>query len=121
MRGKTICIDFDGVIAEYKKFEGKGIFGEIIQGAKENICKLKDEGWIIIIYTTRSETDLIYEYLINNGISPDYINYNPKNSELGLNLGKPIADIYLDDRAINFDGRWDLTFDKIKNFKRIKQ
>lgn len=114
---KTICIDFDGVIAEYSKWKGKGFFGNPLPVAKEKISLLKEQGWKIIIHTTRSETDLIKSYLISHRIPFDYINHNPENIDQGCNLGKPLATVYLDDRAVCFDGDWDKAFNKIKTFE----
>lgn len=113
----TICIDFDGVISKYDKWMGKGVFGEVLPGAKEYISRLKEEEWIIIIHTTRSEKELIIEYLKNNGISFDYINYNPENVLQGCSHRKPLATVYLDDRGLTFDGNWEESYNRIKNFE----
>lgn len=102
----TIAIDFDGVISDYDKFIGKGKFAKPIEGVVEALAAFKDNGCIIIIHTTRGEVELVGEYLRENKIPFDYINCNPVNSELGLNEGKPIADVYIDDRAITFNGKW---------------
>lgn len=114
---KTIAIDFDGTISEYKEYKGKGIFGEPVSGAKEAIKKLKDSGWSIIIYTTRAESNQIREYLNSHDIPFDYINHNPYNIENDCFHGKPKADVYLDDRAITFTGDWKKTTHDIENFE----
>lgn len=114
---KTIAIDFDATIANYTKFEGKGVFGEPIKGAKNAIGLLKDKGWTIIIYTTRIEVHQIEEYLNQHRIPFDYINHNPKNINLNCFAGKPLADVYLDDRAITFGGNWGKALYDIENFK----
>jgi hypothetical protein len=115
---KTICIDFDGVISDYRGWEGKGNFGNPIKGSVGMINELFSEGWKIIIYTTRSETEKIEEYLNSYGIHYDFINYNPENVKLDLSPYKPIADIYLDDRAVRFEGEWDADLmQKIKESK----
>lgn len=117
MKQPTLCVDFDAVIAQYDSFKGKGKFGEPIEGAKQYITRLAMDGWRIIIHTTRSETDQIIKYLEKHEIPYDYINHNPVNYELGCNPGKPMADVYLDDRAITFDGDWEATYLKIQNFR----
>lgn len=103
----TVAVDFDGVISAYTGWKGKGIFAAPVAGCKDMLDKLREEGWVIIVHTTRSETDQIITYLAENQIPYDYINYNPKNVEQGLNQGKPLADVYIDDRAIRFGGNWD--------------
>jgi hypothetical protein len=101
-RGKTIAVDFDGVIASYDEgYQGVDVFGQPIPGASETLQALKDEGWRVIIYTVRQDTPALYSYLENNQIPFDYINHNPDSPE-STNRGKPLADVYLDDRAIRF-------------------
>ncbi len=112
---KTICIDFDGVISDYRGYFGKGKFGSPIEGVREAINELYEEGWKIIIHTTRSETEQIKRYLEVNGIPYHFVNHNPENSKLDLSPHKPIADVYLDDRAVRFEGEWNKKLlDKIK-------
>jgi hypothetical protein len=113
----TVAIDFDGVISKYKSYEGKGVFGEPTPCCVEAIKALKDRGWIVIIHTTRSETHQIKEYLDKHMVAYDYINYNPENIDRGCNMGKPLADIYIDDRAVRFNGDWMHTIEEVLNFK----
>lgn len=114
--GKTICIDFDGVINNYKGYKGWGVFEEIVPGADKGIQSLKESGWTIIIFTTREETKLIADYCDDNGIPFDEINRNSRNHPF-TNMGKPLADIYLDDRGITFEGNWEDILPKINSFK----
>jgi len=113
-----VAIDFDGVISKYTKFKGKGIFGEPIDGVAEALFKLKLAKHTIMINTTRSEEDLIEAYLKTHNIPFDLINYNPENDKLGLSPKKQKADVYVDDRAAVFLGKWDNEFiDSIMTFK----
>jgi hypothetical protein len=86
----TACVDFDGVIAEYSGFQGIGVFGKPIGGTVEALQQLHNDGWHIIVFTSRVEQDRIASYLRNNGIPYDEIAW------------KPMADVYIDDRAIRF-------------------
>lgn len=114
---KTICIDFDGVIHDYSKgWRGIDVYDKPLDGAKEGLHALKDAGWIIIIYTTRNDTPKLREFLDSNGLAYDYINCNP-NQPVGSDKGKLIADVYLDDRGITFEGNWSDSIEKILNFK----
>jgi len=99
---KTICIDFDGPIHDYKGWEENptGKFGGLTEGAERYICFLKKEGWEIIIFTSRGEIGDIKRFLSLYGIPWDYMNESPYNSN--INSLKPIADVYLDDRGITF-------------------
>lgn len=103
---RTIAIDFDGVISSYTGWKGKGVFGDPIAGCKSSLEKLKADGWMIVVFTTRLEIDAISEFLKYHQIPYDYINFNPDNIEQMLFPGKVLADVYLDDRAVRFDGVW---------------
>ena len=100
MEKKTICVDFDGVIAQYDGFKYNDIFGDPIDGVQSAMEVLKKKGFTIIIFTTRTASSKLKKYLNDNHITYDYINENPDQPK-GSNSGKPIADIYLDDRAIH--------------------
>lgn len=107
MEKKTICVDFDGVIAQYDGFKGNDIFGDPIDGVQSAMEVLKKKGFTIIIFTTRTASSKLKKYLNDNHITYDYINENPDQPK-GSNSGKPIADIYLDDRAICFKGNLEI-------------
>ena len=109
----TIAIDFDGVINSFKSgWKGAEFTDEPVNGAFEAINILLSEGYKVVIYSTRAETvegkNTIYNYLLKNNINI---------SEIEVTDKKPIALVYIDDRAINFSGNWNETLDKIKDFK----
>ncbi len=113
-----IAIDFDGVISEYRGWRGIGVFGPVINGAKEAIETLKKNGHEILINTCRKEISLVESYLGRHQILYDYINESPKNNELNLSPAKQCADVYIDDKGIYFDGSWDENFiNSVLNFK----
>lgn len=117
---KFIAVDIDGTLAEdYKgKFDPK-VIGAVNQKVLGLINKLKGEGWKVIIYTCRKNDDILTNWLKENKVPYDYINKNPevptdKNS-------KPFANVYLDDRGMNYDDQNEDTLTKeveeIKSFK----
>ena len=113
---KTICIDFDGVLSDYSEgYQGKDVFGDMIKGADSATQILKEKGWTVIVYTTRPVTKALKKWLDDNNISYDYINENPDQPEESKG-SKLMADIYLDDRAMRFDGNWDWTIRNIASF-----
>jgi len=118
---KTICIDFDGVLADYSKgYQGKDVFGEMLPNADIGTGVLKKNGWTIIIYTTRPATDALKKWLKDNNISYDYINENPDQPEESKGC-KLIADIYLDDRGMQFR-RWEeWTVREIAEFEPVTE
>lgn len=111
----TIAFDFDGVIAKYDGFVSGDHVREPIVEVVDAIKKLKEEGCKILIYSTRVE-DFLRNYCKKFGVPVDHINRRP-NLE-GENPGKPIAFVYVDDRAINYSGQTsDDLVREIKNFK----
>ncbi len=113
---KTICIDIDGTICHYIDWQGPNVFGEILPGAVENITKLREAGYFIIIYTTRADKQAVKRFLKKKGIPYDAINENP-NQPANAVGGKPLADIYIDDRNIPFNGDWNKTYQDAVTFK----
>jgi hydroxymethylpyrimidine pyrophosphatase-like HAD family hydrolase len=113
---KTICVDLDGTLAHYDRWRGVDHFGEPIAGGKAALTDLKQQGWTIIIFTTRSDIDRIRQFLEKYEIPFDYINENP-NQPADANGGKLIADVYVDDRAVQFNGDWADALHQIVNFE----
>jgi hypothetical protein len=112
----TIAIDFDGVIHQYSKGWYKGeIYDPPVKGTREAITKLKNEGHKIIIFSVR--TNKIYHQgegqlqLMRNWLAEHNIPYDKI-----WNYGKPIADVYIDDRAVTFRGNWEQTLNDISGF-----
>lgn len=109
-RKRTICVDFDGVIADYSKgFQGVDVFGEPLSESADTMAWLRGGGWKVIIFTTRKDTPALRKYLKDNAIPYDEINTN-SDQPTDTNPGKPIADIYLDDRAFRFRGWLDFQY-----------
>lgn len=107
-----LAIDLDKVLAQYTGWKGKDHIGDPTPGMKELIQEWIDEGWKIIIHTTRGshETEL---WCIKHRMPFHYINMNPEF--LSQNPGKPLASAYIDDRAIRFTGDIDRLRDEVRN------
>jgi hypothetical protein len=115
MDKKYVCVDLDGTIAHYKTWQGEEVFGDPVEGVQDALGQLKQDGWTIIIYTTRSKQTLIEGYLKRHAIPYDYINYNPDQPENAIG-GKPFADAYVDDRGVQFNGNWSATLNEVRHF-----
>jgi hydroxymethylpyrimidine pyrophosphatase-like HAD family hydrolase len=112
---KTVCIDLDGTIAHYTEWRGETHFGEPIEGVRQALEQIQQNGWKIIIFTTRSNTALIEEYLHEHSIPFDFINFNPDQPANAIG-GKIYADAYIDDRAVPFNGDWQATLKEVLQF-----
>lgn len=105
-----ISVDFDNTLVGYD--ESGAAFP--LAGAAEAMKTLKEAGCHIVIHTCRigialekgslkEELRLVSLILKDFGICYDEIYLHPK----------PIADFYIDDRAIQFDGDWKAPIRKI--------
>lgn len=100
---KTICFDFDGVIAKYDRWPGFDVFGDPIQETIAAMKRLKDAGYYIIIWTTRLDTPGLRTWLKQASVPYDALNstaHNPPNTSQ-----KPIYHVVVDDRAVEFKGQ----------------
>lgn len=97
---KTVAIDFDGTIVEHMFPE----IGAIKQNVVDKIKKWYAEGHTIIIWTCRTDqyAEEAKKFLDDNEIPYHYFNENPTNP-FGDRCRKILADVYLDDRALNVD------------------
>ena len=88
-----IGIDLDGTLCtEEKTFERP--LAKVMVGAADYLRKLRDEGHVLIVWTARGweQYRVTHSWLVAQGIPFDV-----------LLMGKPIVDIWIDDRAIAFD------------------
>ena len=100
-----ICIDLDGVIAEFKK-EGQTYADcKVVPGAKEKLTELKKNGHYIIIQTARHMKTCdgnVGNVLAKIGkITLDWLEKH-KIPYDEIYFGKPWAEVYIDDNAYRF-------------------
>ena len=99
---RTYAFDFDGVIAHYEGFKGPDVVGEPNAEVVKAIRMLKEEGHKILVHSTKGD-ELLKKYCTEHNIPVDYFNRRPDME--GENSGKPIAFVYVDDRAICYRGQ----------------
>lgn len=110
---RTIAVDFDGVIADYDGWKGRGVLGNPRADVKEVLATLQAEGWKIVVHTTRGQEE-IRDYLVQHRIAHDEINCNSDYKAQGT---KPVADVYWDDRAVRYSGDARNDLEAIRRFK----
>lgn len=108
----TICFDFDGVIHSYTS----GWCGECnipdapVDGIVLAIRELECAGFQVVVCSSRAKTEngkmAIVQYLDKIGLTG-----------LAVFAEKPPAKVYIDDRALCFDGNATGLLDKIISFK----
>lgn len=99
-RRRTIAVDFDGVIANYDGWRGRAELGSPRPDVLKVLKQLREDGWKIIIHTTRCEED-VRSFLYKFSVEYDEVNINSDYQNLGV---KPVATIYWDDRALRYSG-----------------
>lgn len=112
---KIAVIDFDGTLC---KFEFPNV-GPIEPNVKTALETLKKAGYVIKIHSCRTATywkrpgerteyiRLIFEFLWKYNLPYDEVIVSPT-------MDKPIADVYIDDRAIRYENNWLEIAEKLK-------
>jgi hypothetical protein len=109
----TIAVDFDRVLFTHDSWKGHEHYGEPLPHSQLALTMLQRMGFKIMIWTTRAQTDVIKKACEENSIPYDYINENP-NQPPEINPSKPVADYYIDDRAVRFTS-WPDVYTEIKH------
>ena len=118
-RPPVLVVDFDGTIAQWAP-SGYPDIGKPIEGATRFLQLLNTEGWKIIINSCRSGGEheaAMANWLETNDIPFDEINHN---SDYPWADGKPVGDVYLDDRGVRFEGQWDAAYQKVQELLHLE-
>src|SRR3990167_10919044 len=100
-RMKNICVDLDGTIAKYDKFNGPFLIGDPYDGAREFLQSLKDLDFKIIIFTCRNSPEYVDNVFKSTRIIKERLNrHGLLFDSIWIESGKPIADWYVDDKGI---------------------
>lgn len=109
---QTVVFDFDGVIHSYTSgWKGETVIPDPpVPGIKEAIDEIRAAGYEVVIVSTRTSTPAGYQavriWLDQHGIVVD-----------GVSAEKPPAIVYIDDRAICFDGKPAGLLEKVRTFR----
>jgi len=116
MSTKRLLIDFDRIIHQYTDGWSDGTIYDVpVHNAIDSIKKLQDEGWEIVIFTTRSKYGDERNYRIQDwleeihgfetqciGLIDNVNNIELKKNQLLITNTKIPAMAIIDDRAIRF-------------------
>lgn len=117
MTKPVLCIDFDGVIHDYKfGWQDGAIYGRATSGFFR-WAAMAINHFRLVIYSSRSKTEegrtAMREwigtqsvYAVHNGELPQDYDFGRLFPYLEFAAEKPPAFLTIDDRAIRFDGDW---------------
>ena len=101
----NVAVDFDGVLNTYDGWAGKHELFEPKRGVGLFLSRL-DEKYNVIIFTRRNPVD-VWAWLDRYNLSP-YVSH--------VTNRKPMAFVYIDDRACKFEGDYDEVLDEVDTF-----
>lgn len=104
--GKTICIDWNGVLDMYTGYANGKIY-PMRPGAVEFLRALNYLGYDVTVLSA-AEPGLVYQWLDENGL----LQYVSRVTDR-----KVPAIIYIDDRGLRFDGDFGATLEAVSNFR----
>jgi len=103
----VVCVDLDGVLNAFDGWKGADFFHPPRPGAKEFLQRLNELGYCVIVFTVRWGPH-VETWLTRHGLSEYVWMVTDK---------KPPAHVYIDDRAICFNGDFDKTLNLVGSFK----
>lgn len=106
-RGRDILLDFDGTLSTFNYPD----LGQPTCGAREAMQKLQDDGFRVIIWSSRFLDSSIYTNDEMDAARREIMHWLmehkiPFNGMARSYVGKAVALAYIDDRGIRFDGDW---------------
>ena len=123
IKKKRIMVDLDGTIHAYEKGWNNGKLGSVIKGAKEAIDELHNKGFEIIIFTTRASSEILHKKISKDKMVSDIEKWLDKNDIYydDITSEKIEAVMYIDDRAIRFNGDWIETMKEVKKVSEYER
>ena len=111
---QTVVFDFDGVIHSYKSgWKGPTIIPDPpVEGIEKALREVHEAGYEVVIVSTRCASfggKTAIESWLDKWFLHPYVDKVSKE--------KPPAIVYIDDRAICFDGKPENLLEQIKTFK----
>ncbi len=102
-----VCVDLDGVLNQFDGWRGADYFHPPRAGAREFLEKLNTLGYRVVVFTVRWAPH-VDEWLTR---------YDLRSLVAEVTDKKPPAHVYVDDRAICFQGDFQSALDAITRFR----
>jgi hypothetical protein len=100
-------VDLDGVLNVYDGWRGPEYYHPPQPGAAQFLASLNQRGYAVVVFTVRWIPD-VEQWLKEHDLA-EFVST--------VTNQKPAAHVYIDDRAICFQGDFESTLDLIDNFK----
>ena len=105
MEHPVVCVDFDGVLNDYKGWQGDMLY-EPREGVMEFLEELSNN-YSVVILTTRNN-EKVWEWLRKYGL--DFLVDDVTDIKIP-------AIAYIDDRGLKFNGNFSKTLERLHNFQ----
>jgi cation transport ATPase len=102
-----VCVDLNGVLDAYTGWRGPEHWDAPRPGAEDFLRALGDQGFRVVIFTTRWEADA-RAWLARHGLD---------RWVAAVTDRKPAAHVFVDDRAVCFRGDFGETLEEIVRFR----
>src|SRR5579872_2419549 len=102
-----VCVDLDGVLNCFDGWKGADYFHPPRPGAAEFLKGLINGGYRVVVFTVRWAPHVM-EWLREHGLAEYVSEVTDK---------KPPAHVYVDDRAVCFQGDFDRAMTQVLKFK----
>lgn len=100
-----ICLDFDGTLHDPTNRKAGYKMGQPVEGAVEACWQLAGDGHLLMVHTARAQIDEYVQHVV------DWLTYF-KFPVMPVVVFKPIADVYVDDKALRFT-YWDYALEEL--------
>ena len=102
-----VCVDLDGVLNAFDGWKGADYFHPPRAGAREFLERLKLAGYRVVVFTVRWAPH-VQAWLEECGLAAFVDDVTDR---------KPPAHVYVDDRAICFNGDFHSALDQVRSFR----
>ena len=102
-----VCVDLNGVLDRYTGWQGPAHWDEPRPGAADFLRSLSESGYRVVVFTTRYADDA-RRWLGEHGLDAWVSDVTDR---------KPAAHVFVDDRAVCFEGDFDDTLARVRAFR----